>query len=403
MGQATTPGNEPGDPTGIREGLYHLLFESASDGICILRGPVVIDSNRRAAELFGCSCADLIGMTPADLSPLLQPCGARSADLAPKRIDAARRERPFCFDWVHQRADGTPFDAEISLTAVEVDGDEYTLAIIRDVSERLRLEQEAETRHQQLLQADKMASLGVLVSGVAHEINNPNGLIKSSLHILRPALNDIIPALERCRREHGDFMVGGLPVDELRDALPALLADMQRGADRIAGIVGELRDFARQQPDDLAEDVDLNAVVQAAATLLANIIKKSTNHFELRLGSDLPPVNGHFQRLEQVVVNLLVNACQALTDPDQAIVVETRQTRQANIAEIIVRDEGRGIGPEDVRRITDPFFTTKRDTGGTGLGLSVSSRIISEHNGKLLFNSAPDRGMTATIQLPLHP
>ena len=111
-------------------------------------------------------------------------------------------------------------------------------------------------------------------------------------------------------------------------------------------------------------------------------------------------MRGNAQRIEQVVVNLLLNACEALPDPERAVRVATEHDRDAGVVRIAVRDEGVGIPPEHLARLTDPFFTTKRDQGGTGLGLSVSAAIVKEHGGTLEFRSPPGAGTTVVLSLP---
>jgi PAS domain S-box-containing protein len=273
--------------------------------------------------------------------------------------------------------------------------------IARDITMRRRAEHEARVREQQLIQADKLVSLGTLVAGVAHEINNPNSMIKLALPILRAACRDAGPVLDAYFRENGDFNLGGLPYSEVRGHLPRLLLEMGESTERISRILGELRDFALQQPTPQHEQVDMNAVVRSSVTLVGNLIGKSTRAFEAVYAPGLPPVEGHFQRLEQVVVNLLVNACQAMGYDDDGIRVWTAHDPARKRVTVCVRDNGRGIPPGDLPRLTDPFFTTRREEGGTGLGLSVSSRIVAEHEGSLAFDSAPGRGTTVTLSLPV--
>jgi polar amino acid transport system substrate-binding protein len=166
-------------------------------------------------------------------------------------------------------------------------------------------------------------------------------------------------------------------------------------------IVEDLKDFARQGDPALRDGVVLGDVVQTAVRLVEALITKSTHRFELDLARALPPVRGNPQRLEQVLVNLLVNACQALPDPSRGIRVRTflDPVRGAVCAEI--RDEGVGIEPGHLARLTDPFFTTKRESGGTGLGLAVSAGIVKEHGGTLQFESVQGQGTVARVELPL--
>jgi polar amino acid transport system substrate-binding protein len=246
-----------------------------------------------------------------------------------------------------------------------------------------------------------MASLGILVSGVAHEINNPTGLLLFNLPVLKKAYLAAQESLEDRFQESGDFMVGGLRYSMLREEAPRLFDEMHDGARRIKRIVDDLKDFARKDDSALDESVDLNQVVEASVRLVENSIKKATRRFELSLAPGLPPVKGNAQRIEQVVVNLVLNACQALPDPEKGIQVATELAPGGGEILVTVRDEGMGIPQEHLSHLTDPFFTTKRDTGGTGLGLSVSAGIVKEHQGRLEFRSEPGQGTTAQVALPV--
>ncbi|MDR5866483.1 transporter substrate-binding domain-containing protein [Halomonas koreensis] len=270
----------------------------------------------------------------------------------------------------------------------------------REVASRT---EELQRQQQQLIQADKMSSLGVLVSGVAHEINNPSGLLLLNLPVLRDAYEDARPVLEAHYREHGDFPFGGLPYSRMRDEAPSMLDEMLEGTRRIKRIVGDLKDFARQGSRDLGERLDLDEVVQTAVRLVDNSIRQATDRFEAYYAGDLPAVRGNAQRIEQVVINLVLNACQALEGRDQGIRLTTRHLPDDGAVTLEVRDEGRGIDPTTLSRLTDPFFTTRRESGGTGLGLSVSAGIVREHDGDLAFASRPGEGATVTLTLPVAP
>lgn len=256
---------------------------------------------------------------------------------------------------------------------------------------------------QQLIQADKMASLGVLVSGVAHEINNPSSLLLLNLPVLQEAYADCLDILDAHYREHGDFMLGGLEYSRMRDEIPLMLDEMLEGSHRIKRIVGDLKDFSRHGSTDLTEIPDFNAVVVTAIRLVDNPIRNATWHFEVDYGADLPAVRGNAQRIEQVVINLIVNACQALENPQQGIFLRTySDTDKMGQPQVIleVRDQGCGMDPDVMGRLTDPFFTTKRESGGTGLGLSVSAGIVHEHQGQLTFDSEVGEGTTVRLALP---
>ncbi len=188
-----------------------------------------------------------------------------------------------------------------------------------EVVERKRALDELKLHQDKLIQADKMASLGILVAGVAHEINNPNGLILLNMPILREVYQDAEEVLEARYESKGDFTLGGLPYSRMRNEVPHLLEEMQDGANRIKRIVEELKDFARQDTSAKVETVDFNAAVQTAVRLVDSSIRASTNRFETHYSPSLQPILGNAQKIEQVVVNLILNACQALPNMECGI------------------------------------------------------------------------------------
>ena len=260
---------------------------------------------------------------------------------------------------------------------------------------------ELSRNQRQLVEADKMAALGILVSGVAHEINNPNGLILLNIPILRKAQADAVRLLSRRYEEEGDFLLGGIPFSRMKNELPRLLEEMQEGALRIKRIVNDLKDFARREEGSARSLIDLADAARMAVRLLDAAIRKATDRFVVVYEPDLPLVWGHAQRIEQVVVNLVLNACQALPDRDRAIALEVVHDVEQGQVVLTVRDEGTGIAPEHLPHLTDPFFTTKRETGGTGLGLSVSAGILKEYGATLSFHSVPGQGTTAVVAFPV--
>lgn len=276
-----------------------------------------------------------------------------------------------------------------------------TLCVGSDITKSKETEELAALQQRKLIQADKMATLGILVSGVAHEINNPNNYIVLNSQSLQGMWCDVAPVLDAFAKENPDYAVSGLAYRDLGKEIPGMLKGIADGALRIKHIVQNLKDFSRMEPDDMTQRVDIAKVIEAAQVILGNMIKKSTSDFHVSTGSNLPAVLGNFQRIEQVVINLLTNACQATDDPAKPIFVEVEHRRTANEVLIKVRDNGRGIKPADMKRIFDPFYTTKRNEGGTGLGLAVSYSIVKDHGGDLRLESTVGQGTTAVLTLPI--
>ncbi|MCP4292822.1 MAG: PAS domain-containing protein [bacterium] len=270
----------------------------------------------------------------------------------------------------------------------EVDG---ILEFFRDVT----LEK---TYEQQIQQADKLASLGQLVSGIGHEINNPNQFIRGNVKIVKQALEDMLPIIDAHYESHPDLKIARLKYTFFKDHIMTLVDDMAHGSERIKGIVDGLRGFARKDDGLLVDKVDVNTLLGATTRLVQNEVHKRAT-IELQLADDLPHFIGNSQKIEQVLVNLIVNAAQAMNDDIKGKIVVTTSLDKDHVMIKIV-DNGRGMDEKTQKQIFDPFFTTKRTRGGTGLGLAISFRIIEEHGGTISVNSEFDKGTTFTIRIP---
>ncbi len=268
------------------------------------------------------------------------------------------------------------------------------IVIRQDITEQKRAEA-------QLVQAQKLAALGTLVSGVAHEVSNPNNVMLLSLKTLQRMVDDLLPVLDERREKDGDFELGIGNYSEVRDDIPEMVACCYRAAERINRLVSDLKSYARKDDGVVLDQFDVNAVVQSAADLMGSTIRKATHRFKVECADDLPPIKGTVRRIEQVVINLLSNACQALPNQDCGITLSTAYNPASDEVHIMVQDEGDGIPSDYLSQITDPFFTTKHDTGGTGLGLSISRQIAENHGGALVFSSAGGSGTLVTLTLPV--
>ncbi|MCZ2722451.1 transporter substrate-binding domain-containing protein [Marinomonas sp. 15G1-11] len=260
--------------------------------------------------------------------------------------------------------------------------------------------QQLKAQQQQLIQADKMASLGVLVSGVAHEINNPTGLLIVNLPLLKSAWEDALPYLERLQ-ENEPISLAGLSFERIKTEMPYIIDEMNHSTIKIRDIVNDLKDFARIESEDNKSHVSLNHLVSTAVRLVDTSIRNATTQFELSLDPKNPHIYANAQRIEQVIINLLINACDALEDTTKRIRLTTSYYEDQQSVIMKFEDQGHGIKEEHLSRLSEPFFTTKRDIGGTGLGLSVSSGIIASHHGSISFNSAIGIGTTVTVTLPV--
>ncbi len=277
-----------------------------------------------------------------------------------------------------------------------VDSNDAVSGVI-EISRKVTREKNVEY---QLLQTDKLASLGQLVSGVAHEINNPNTFIRGNISIIQEAMNDIFPILDRYASEHPELKIARLRYPVFRDNIPVLIQDMVQGANRIKGIVEGLRKFAKRDDGLLDDSVDLNGVVETCLRLVSNQVKR-TARVTLDLDSRLPAFKGNIQKLEQVLVNILINASQAIDKKPGEIFVKTWYDRAANEVVAMIEDNGHGMDEKTKRQIFDPFFTTKRNKGGTGLGVSIAYGIVKEHQGRIEVESKVGEGTKFYIHIPV--
>jgi PAS domain S-box-containing protein len=295
-----------------------------------------------------------------------------------------------------------------SVTQEKVVDDEYYLlqaypifnsdCVIDAVLETSRVITKEKHMERQLLQADKLASLGQLVSGIGHEINNPNTFIRGNLQIVQEAFNDIFPILDDYYRSRPELKIARLSYDVFRKNIPILVDDMVQGSNRIKGIVDGLRKFGKRDDGFLNEVVNLNAITESCLRLVDNQIRRTAD-VKADLDPDLPTIVGNSQKLQQVILNILINASQAIEQSRGMIKVSSR--REDGEVIIRIKDNGKGMDEKTIGQIFDPFFTTKRNKGGTGLGLSIAYGIIKEHQGRIEVVSEVGAGTSFYIHLPL--
>ncbi|KQC12994.1 MAG: hypothetical protein APR63_09745 [Desulfuromonas sp. SDB] len=269
---------------------------------------------------------------------------------------------------------------------------ENVLEVCNDLTREKQMEM-------QLIQTDKLASLGKIVSGVAHEINNPNTFIKGNINILKESLKDMLPILDQIYCSNQDLKIARLDYPVFKENILVLIEDMQEGTTRIKKIVDDLRNFARRDEGLLTESVNVNQVIENSIRLVEKQIRRNSE-LKIKLNPILPKIKGNTQRLEQVMVNLLINAGQAIEDKAGEVSVESRWDQNNGKIIIYVKDNGSGMDQETIQHIFDPFFTTKKNRSGTGLGLSIVYGIIEEHLGKIEVFSMPGQGSTFKISLP---
>ena len=271
---------------------------------------------------------------------------------------------------------------------------------VRDVTGHRLAERELQTSRQQLQQSQKMEALGTLVAGVAHEINNPINLIMYNTPLLKKIWSDFMPVLQQHAQTDPQRKYGGLQVTFLEENLAQLLADVDMAANRIAKIVTDLKNFVQQSTETEKKPIDLNEAVQNALRLVQTTLRKSGVKHRLKLQSNLPQMTGNLQNIEQVILNLIINAVQSIHHNKGRIQIETGQRKSDGWIFVSVGDNGRGVDPKIADRLFDPFVTDKQAHGGTGLGLSVSYNLVKAHKGNIDFETETGRGTTFTVTFP---
>jgi PAS domain S-box-containing protein len=351
------------------EAKFRAAFEFASLGVVLVSPDgAIVETNRAFRRMLGYAEEEMRGMSLTDVH---EPGDELAPSILRQMVDGSRDvvELPRRF----RRKDGSSAETILRATALRDDTGtcRFALGVVEDVSERKQLEA-------QLVLADRMASIGTLAAGVAHEINNPLSFILSNLDF----------ALRELREAGGD--------PELERALQ----DAMDGGVRVREIVRDLRTFSRSDSDE-REALDVRSVLQSAIGLAANEVR---HRAELAVDpGEVPRVLGSEHRLGQVFLNLLVNAAQAIPEAGPAsrhVVRASTSTAPDGWAVIEISDTGAGIPGDVLPRIFDPFFTTKPVGVGTGLGLSICHAIVVQHGGTITVESTPGQGTTFRVRLP---
>ncbi|MBI3932954.1 MAG: PAS domain S-box protein [Acidobacteria bacterium] len=338
------------------------ILESMDSGILVLdlEGQVV-RWNRSMESLYGRRRGDVLGRSLDDIFP-----SAFLEALRGSLVLGDNEEIAHIYKLHLPAAEGRSLMVNVSVAPFQVGTGERcgTILILEDVTARVRLEE-------QLQHSEKMASIGLLAAGVAHEVNTPLTGISSYTQMLRDQVGTADPRAQ-------------------------LLDKIEKQAFRAAKIINNLLNFARSGSTEL-EPLDVNKPLLDVLSLLEHQLEKARIKVRKELGGDLPRIRGNENRIQQVFFNLILNARDAMPKGGW-LTLETRADDDTVIVE--VKDTGHGIRREDVKRIYDPFFTTKGIGRGTGLGLSVSYGILQEHGGAIFVESIPGKGTTFQVALP---
>ncbi len=367
---------------------FRTLAESTDAQISVMQGDRYVYGNQALLDYYGVDQDDLLVTTVDDLT-----LGMISAEeimrIAPQWEEAAARgETHFRVEF--QDMEGRWFQTHA--TQIELDGEESFLAVAVDITELKRAQTE-------MYRADKMAALGQIVAGVAHEINNPNNFITFNLPILRRYVDAMRPWLERQLDQEPDASLLGMSLPDFLDDVYQLLENMEQGSRRITGIVSDLKHYVRSDEDQDRKAQPIAPSVERVMTLVGKQVRKMVRRFDVEIADGLPQVEMNAGKIEQVLINLVINAGQAADKDDSWVKLTTRSTVEDRV-ELVVEDNGAGIPRDTLDRIFEPFFTSKGRDQGTGLGLSISHRIVEEHGGRIDVESTVGEGTCFTVSLP---
>jgi PAS domain S-box-containing protein len=362
---------------------YRQIVEATTDGIFKIDGDARIGFvNRRFAEMLGYEPREMIGIS------VFAFMSAAAKLTAGASLQRRQRIENDSIDTTFRHKSGTDISVNVASSSI-VDGEgQYIghLAVVRDVTERKKMQS-------QLMVSDRMASVGTLAAGVAHEINNPLTAVIANLDFIAESLGKMI--------SDEAVSVGHRRTDAwLLEEIRAPLDDAREAAQRVRFIVRDLKMFSRSPTDERLGQVDVKTTMESSLRMAWNEIRhraRLVKNYGL-----VPGVEANEARLGQVFLNLLVNAAQAVPEgraEHNEIGVSTRQDGERVIVE--VSDTGAGIPPEIIERIFDAFFTTKAVGVGTGLGLAICQRIVTDMGGELTVESAMGRGTTFRVALPV--
>ncbi len=381
---------------------YRVLFHASTDAIFMIKDNSIVDCNPRTLAVFDCPMERMMGHNPGEFSPPVQPGGRESVALALEMIERARRGDTQTFEWQHLRCDGSVFTAEVTLTVMDLFREEYVVGFLRDISERKQMQE-------LMVQTEKMMSVGGLAAGMAHELNNPLGIILQSVQNMERRLSTTLPKNQVVAQELA-LNLGTVGEYMRARGIDEYMRGIQEAGDRAAKIIRTMLDFSRSS-QSVRATCDVNEMLDTALNLAANDydLKKRYDFRNIAIEKDYDQGTGALECTEteivQVLLNIIKNAAQAMPgrgDRSDAPTLRLHSKILADAVRVEIEDNGPGMDEATRRRVFEPFFTTKPQGEGTGLGLSVGYFIVTQkHKGKISVESHPGVGTTFAIELPL--
>lgn len=273
----------------------------------------------------------------------------------------------------------------------------YLLPEGRDITELSMAKERAQQQQKKLIQANRLSSLGTMIAGVAHEINNPVNFMAINTELLE----QYCAKLDSLLKDEEVEECFGFTKEKFDENMKQVFSAIREGSQRIKKIIYDLKEFSQYESSMSYERFELKETIEKAYNISLGIVKKQVKNVFINIEDKLPVVVGDCLKIEQVIVNMIVNAADAVAGKEDGFLRIDCLSCSENSLRIIIADNGCGISREILQSIFDPFVTTKQEQGGTGLGLSVSYGIIQEHNGSVFVYSQKDKGTCFVIDLPL--
>ncbi len=377
----------------IRESrnMLRSVFDGISDPLIMVREDMtLIMLNRAALRFFGALLyRDLIG------SPCLEFFQGRYGEETTHLVQAVIAEQePARYD-LTTKGDSARYE-EVFVYPVHAGGGIGSMAIIR-ITDRTK----QRLMERELIQSEKLASLGLLISGIVHEINNPNNFISFNMPILRDYIQEILPVLDEHAARTPHYEVQGMPYAEFRADVMKLLENIEHGSTRINTTVAKLKEFSRKKEEKGARPIQPTGVVERAVAICHTQIRKTVKTFDVQVQQDMPEMVSDPDAIEQTLINLLINAAQAADKPDSHIQLKAWRGISGMEGLVLeVEDNGCGMDAKTASRIFDPFFTTKEEGLGTGLGLYISKNLLESVGGFITVESEIGTGTAFRVVIP---
>ena len=393
--------------------IFETLFNESMDGLSVFDGQKYVDCNKAFLRMFGFSSKDeVIGIHPKDISPEFQADGRSSKEAAKELIFKSLDKGSTRFEWIHCKKDRTNFWTEVIITKVNLKGVDVIYAVIRDISEKKALELELYERNteldlsnshlelmiddlkrtqEQLVESEKMASLGSLVAGVAHEINTPVGV----------GLMGITQFMEETKAIRSHYQNGELTENSFEDYLNSaneLSNIVHKNLERTAQLVRGFKQIAVDQTSEEERSINLREYLEEVVFSLGSMTRKANTQITIDCPDNFNVVTNP-GLISQVVTNLIVNSMvHGFSERGFGEITIQVREEERNYFVMTYQDNGKGISKEILPRIFDPFFTTNRANGGTGLGLNVTYNIVKNAlGGSIECQSEPNQGVQFTI------